>query len=111
MAEPKSAEPDKGGSTPPAGPDADQAAKPPAGAEGGEGKDGNHSKPNPRRGKPKRGRPVDPLTVQRRDFAGPLKEGRTWEEIAALYKRKYPKDLEANADTIRLACERNNGPK
>ena len=58
---------------------------------------------------PRRGRPVDQLTVQRADFAKPLRERenpQTWENIATAYRKKHPKDLEASADTLRLAFQR-----
>lgn len=86
-------------------------------AEQGEGKDAPPKKPRATKlatNKKKRGRPVDPLTIQRTEFAEPLREeGKSWPEIARLYSRKYPKDIDATDGTIRLACERprKNEPK
>lgn len=61
---------------------------------------------------PNRGRPVDPLTTQRAAFARPLREqDQTWTQIAAAYVKKYPKDIDASADTIRLACTPKRGRK
>lgn len=58
-------------------------------------------------GKPKRGRPVDDATIRRADFAKPLREqGKGWEDIYTLYAEKYPRDVDASADTIRLALQR-----
>jgi len=90
------------------------AATPPADAKGkGEGSGGASSAPRqPRSTKPadntpKRGRPVGKTTIQRADFAKPLREqAKTWPEIYALYVKKYPRDINASADTIRLAFER-----
>ena len=63
--------------------------------------------PKPADSTPKRGRPVDKATIRRADFAKPLREqGKTWEEIAASYSNKYPRDIDASADTLRLAFQR-----
>lgn len=58
-------------------------------------------------GKAKRGRRVDKATIRRADFAKPLREkGMTWDAIAAAYAKKNPRDIDASADTIRLAFQR-----
>ena len=55
----------------------------------------------------KRGRPVDKMTIRRADFAKPLREqSKTWEEITTAYSKKYPRDIDASADVIRLAFQR-----
>jgi len=55
----------------------------------------------------KRGRPQDPLTLQRAAFAKPRrKNGETWRQIAEAYRDKHPSDLDASDDTIRQACSR-----
>ena len=57
--------------------------------------------------KTKRGRKVDPLTIQRAEFAKPLRGDHcTWEKIAKEYHKKHPTDMNASADTIRLAFRR-----
>ena len=56
---------------------------------------------------PQRGRPVDKSTIRRAAFAKPLRDnGVTWQEIAVRYQKKHPKDVDASADTIRLAFDR-----
>jgi len=82
--------------------------------EKGEGNGGTGSTPrrrkqtaSPETGKVKRGRKVDKNTIQRADFAKPVHEqGETWEGIYQEYNRKYPRDCDASADTIRLAYYR-----
>ena len=75
--------------------------------EGGAKSAGAGRSAKPPQNRPKRGRPVDKATIRRADFAKPLREdGSTWLEIAKLYCKKYPRDLEASADTIRLAFQR-----
>lgn len=77
-----------------------------------EPRDGNAGKSARRKAdkpKRKRGRPVDPMTIQRADFARPLREQEyTWEDIYAAYRSKYPRDIDASADSIRLAFDRQN---
>ena len=66
----------------------------PAKTEQGEGNGGAGSAPKkgrstkPSDSPPKLGRPVDPMTIQRANFAKPLRdEDMTWEEIADRYKK------------------------
>jgi len=55
----------------------------------------------------RRGRKVAKLTIQRADFAKPLREeGESWPNILAAYAKKHPRDIDANEDVIRLAFER-----
>lgn len=61
----------------------------------------------PARNRPTRGRPVDNATVRRAEFAKSLRDaGKTWAEIATAYSAKYKRDVDASADTIRLAFKR-----
>ena len=57
--------------------------------------------------KPKRGRKVSKYTIQRADFAKPLREaGESWPNIFAKYESKHFRDTEATEDIVRRACER-----
>ena len=57
--------------------------------------------------KPKRGRPVEMLTIRRADFVKPLREkGEPYSRIFAAYAKKYPRDIDASEDVLRRAFER-----
>jgi len=55
----------------------------------------------------RRGRKVAPETIRRADFAKPRREkGESYPSIYAAYQKKYPRDIDASEDVIRLAFER-----
>lgn len=89
------------------------AARPAAKPELGEGDgaagstaDGTETA-KPAKAKSTRGRKVDKATIRRADFAKPLREkDETWANIYAEYNRKHSRDIDASADVIRRAFER-----
>ncbi len=83
------------------------APSPAAKAEQSEGGDEEDAPQKVAQASPKRGRKVKKDTIRWADFAKPLRvKGEKWASIYAEYLRTHPREVDATADKIRLAFER-----